>query len=257
MTPYYEQDGIAIYHGDCEDVLPYVTADVTLTDPPYNVGMSYDGMVNDSRIDYAAWCRSWFTLCPLPLVLTPGMMNLALWLALEKPRWVCAWVKPNQSSASALNGWNAWEPVLVYGRHRKPVGQDYWLVPVSQQREAQGHPCPKSQIFWNQLVLDFTLLEDVILDPFMGSGTTLVSAKRLGRKAIGIEQSERYCEIAAKRLQQGALSLMVDEGDNGPTQQLVDLRGTAIDGSTGSDPSREPVVNLELESPTALVTQQG
>ena len=203
MKPYYEQDGCTIYLGDCRDVLPVVSGDMTVTDPPYNVGLDYcDG---DRRIDYAEWCAEWFGLCPQPVVLTPGMVNLGMWLAFQKPRWVCSWMKPNQCSASALNGFNAWEPILVYGQHRKPVGQDVWIVPVSQQREAVGHPCPKSELFWRQLVSDFTLSSDTIIDPFLGSGTTLVAAKRLGRKAIGIEIEERYCEIAAERLRQGAL----------------------------------------------------
>jgi site-specific DNA-methyltransferase (adenine-specific) len=209
MKPYFDHGGITVYHGDALDVLPSITADVTLTDPPYNTGMDYGDGYNDTRPDYAEWCRSWFALCPQPLVMTPGMVNLALWLAQERPRWVCAWVKPNQSSASALNGWNAWEPVLVYGKHRKPVGQDYWLVPVSQQREAEGHPCPKSVLFWRRLVSDFSLPTDVIADPFMGSGTTLVAAKALGRKAIGIERSERFCEMAVERLRQEQLPLEV------------------------------------------------
>jgi DNA modification methylase len=209
MTPYYERDNIALYHGDCRDILPTLTADVTLTDPPYNVGMDYGDGVDDKRDDYEAWCAEWFALCPEPVILTPGVVNLAMWLRIKQPRWVCSWVKPNQSSASALNGWNGWEPVLMYGKHRKPVGQDFWIVPVSQQREAAGHPCPKSELFWRQLLMDVALPSDVVVDPFCGSGTTLVAAKRLGRKAIGIELREQFCELIVKRLSQGALPLEV------------------------------------------------
>lgn len=70
-----------------------------------------------------------------------------------------------------------------------------------------AHPCPKPEPLMCELVSAFTDPGDTILDPFMGSGTTLVAAKRLGRKAIGIEREEKYCEIAARRLAQEALPL--------------------------------------------------
>jgi hypothetical protein len=73
------------------------------------------------------------------------------------------------------------------------------------------HPCPKPLPLMSHLVTDFTDPGDTILDPFMGSGTTLVAAKRLGRKAIGIELNERYCEIAVSRLAQGALDLFGEQ----------------------------------------------
>jgi DNA modification methylase len=209
MKPYYERDGIAIYHGDCREILPTLgPVDIVIADPPYNVGLDYsDG---DNRADYPEWTREWFSLCPRPLVVTPGTVNLAMWLAMEQPRWICPWVKPNQCSASALNGFNVWEPVLVYGKHRKPVGQDVWITKImTNQRDTGDHPCPKDLRSWRVLVEAFTLPGDLILDPFVGSGTTLRAAKDLGRRAIGIDIEERYCENAAKRLAQAVLPLGV------------------------------------------------
>lgn len=205
MTPYYQDDSVTIYHGDCRQVMPGLTADLTLTDPPYNVGVAYSE--GDRRTDYPEWTAEWFALAPRPLVVTPGHANLSMWLAMERPRWVCAWVKPNQNSASALNGWNIWEPLLVYGKHRKPVGHDAWTVPIGLQADTGDHPCPKPVGLYRRLVEAFSLPTDTILDPFMGSGTTLVAAKDLGRKAIGIEIEERWCEQSALRCSQEVLGL--------------------------------------------------
>ena len=209
MKPYYEQDGITIFHGDCREILPTLktgSIDLVLTDPPYNVGINYSN--GDNRADYAEWTSQWFEACPRPLVVTPGMVNLSMWYAMQKPTWQCAWVKPNQCSPSALRGFNAWEPILVYGSVRKPVGHDVWTTVIqTNQRDVGDHPCPKDLRSWRKFVEVFSLDTDTILDPFMGSGTTLRAAKDLGRKAIGIEIEERYCEIAVKRLQQAVLPM--------------------------------------------------
>ena len=205
MKPYYEAGGITIYHGDCRELLADLRADVVITDPPYNVGLDYsDG---DSRENYAEWTAEWFRSCPRPLVVTPGTVNLGMWLRMEEPRWICSWMKPNQCSASALNGFNVWEPILVYGKHLKPVGQDGWVtnIQTNQSTVGDGHPCPKDLRFWRQLVAKFSLEDSLVLDPFLGSGTTLRAAKDLGRRAVGIEVEERYCQLAVDRLGQEVL----------------------------------------------------
>lgn len=76
---------------------------------------------------------------------------------------------------------------------------------VNGERGAKPHPSTKPEPLMRELVSLFTDPGETILDPFMGSGTTLVAAKRLGRKAIGIERELKYCQIAVERLRQGSL----------------------------------------------------
>lgn len=208
MIPYYADDLVTIYHGDAMEVMASVGhVTLTLTDPPYNVGLDYSE--GDDRTDYAEWTARWLALVPRPLIVTPGMVNLALWFSIEAPFWTCAWVKPNQASPSRLGGFNAWEPLLVYGKPAKRVGHDAWTMSIGQQEDIGGHPCPKYLPFWRRVVQAFTDPGDLILDPFMGTGTTLVAAKDLGRRAIGIELDERWCERAALRCSQEVLGLAV------------------------------------------------
>eukprot|EP00919_Chromeraceae_sp_WS-2016_P011436 GHVR01026694.1.p2 GENE.GHVR01026694.1~~GHVR01026694.1.p2 ORF type:complete len:119 (-),score=22.53 GHVR01026694.1:329-685(-) len=102
---------------------------------------------------------------------------------------------------SAVANANIWEPILVYGC--KGFGRDGVTATISPQ--PFDHPCPKPLKLFAWLIRKATGEGDTILDPFMGSGTTLRAAKDLGRKAIGIEIEEKYCEIAAKRLAQEVL----------------------------------------------------
>ena len=207
---YYQDEYVRLYHGDALELLPLLGegVDLVLTDPPYNVGLDYCG--GDARPDYEAWCRRWFALCPRPLVFTPGLVNLPMWCRIGRPTWIAAWVKPNQCSRSALGGACTWEPVLFYGRLRKPLPQDTWSDAIlTRQSDTGDHPCPKDRRAWRRLLARISEPGDLVLDPFAGSGTTLVVAKELGRRAIGIELEESYCETAALRLAQGVLPLEV------------------------------------------------
>lgn len=89
--------------------------------------------------------------------------------------------------------------------------QALWTYYIAKGNKRPDHPCPKPEGLMCELVTQFTDAGETILDPFAGSGTTLFAAKRLGRRAIGIEVSEQYAEVAAKRLSQGALDLFSRE----------------------------------------------
>ena len=195
MEPYYEHAGITIYLGDCREILPGLEADCVVTDPPYGVG-------------FAAWDEP-FEWLPMALEAAPvvcltcppeGVYDY------PRPAWVCAYSRQGATTRNALGGFCHWTAVLVYGPACPSVdffrSNDKAAHMDLAAAGATGHPCPKPLpvMRW---ILGFA--EGSILDPFMGSGTTLRAAKDLGRKAIGIEIEEKYCEIAAKRLAQEVL----------------------------------------------------
>jgi site-specific DNA-methyltransferase (adenine-specific) len=211
MTPYYESNGITIYCADCRDVLPTLapgSVDLVLTDPPYNAGISYIG--HDDNMDpddYAAWCREWFVECDRlakRIIVFPGHGNLPVWWSVKKPHNVACWYKPGNPAGGGVIQFCEWEPWLYWGPFIG--GSNVIRATVTKQRETGEHPCPKP------LSLFKTLIEKTkattVLDPFLGSGTTTAAAHHLGVRAIGIEKSERYCEIAVRRLQQQVLPLI-------------------------------------------------
>jgi hypothetical protein len=267
MTPYYDEAGVTIYHGNCIDVLPTLAqVDHVITDPPYGrdvyVRMAAlnthaatgalgsapkrkGGVLRSSGTDIAKmavgdignidemldavaehvcritarWalvfsdvesCDRWRT------ALQRTYWNKACTEVIAPPlRYVRtgAWVKPD--SMPQMSGDRpavGFEPCTIahaQGPMRWNGGgrQAVWTYNTAKGHARPDHPCPKPEALMVPIVSDFTDEGETILDPFMGSGTTLVAAKRLGRKAIGIELNEAYCEIAAKRLAQGALPL--------------------------------------------------
>lgn len=220
MKPYYQDSAVTIYHGDCREIMPELTRfDLVLTDPPYNVGLGSKphaerqvGYVNDSdsRSDYAELIADVFEILnrisPV-IIVTPGNSNQTLWPA---PTWTLAWTKPNGVTRTPLTrgqsmNHSCWEPILVFGKLDLPPQSDVINIPIGLQVEAEGHPCPKPYKLFLKLIT-FTKAFS-ILDPFMGSGTTLRAAKDMNRKAVGIEIEEKYCELAVHRMEQEVLAL--------------------------------------------------
>lgn len=209
-VPYYEDEAVVLYHGDCRDLLPPFRVHATITDPPYNVGIEYGEGTDDGRVDYAEWCASWFRAVRAQsdfVALSPGIANVGLWTRIAgDPDWIMAWHKPGAMGRCVV-GFNNWEPVLLWGKLRGRATADSFTAPLVSRTLGDGHPCPKPVKWGRALVSALTKPGDTVLDPFAGSGTVLLACKYLGRRAIGIEIDERYCEIAARRCSQDVLDL--------------------------------------------------
>ena len=215
MTPYYEHGGITIYHGDCREVLPLVSADVLLSDPPYGIGLDTKARYHRNT-DHA------------PIVGDDAPFDPSHLLALNRPSvlWggnhYCNHLPPT-------SGWLAWIKVIFDGSFgtrsmdKKQAEMELaWSNCISRPKSLRHlwdgvfrdsesgtrfHPAqkPVALMEWCLSLMP----GGVVLDPYVGSGPVLVAAKRLNRRAIGIEIEERYCEIAAKRLEQEVLPLEV------------------------------------------------
>lgn len=201
MKPYYERDGIAIYHGDCREILLALPkADLILTDPPYGIDLEYESY-NDSP---EAWIDLMKTSMPIILqrsqiVIMPScrIKMLKWWYDNFEPDWIIAWYKGSPGHCSNI-GFNDWEPHLVWGKPHK-VMHDHFQTKCGFAYK--DHPCPKPLDWALWLIEKSTKEGQNVIDPFMGSGTTLIAAKQLKRKAIGIEIEEKYCEMAANRVE--------------------------------------------------------
>ena len=210
MKPYYEHAGITIYHGDCRDWTP-TAVDFVLTDPPY--GIDWVPRVNHRlriwRDDEEFHPRPWLSL-GREHVLWGG--NYFARDLPNSPDWL-TWIKrPIETDFSGDKRTYAtvelaWSDLGCRARFKCHVWDGGKRAGLSENRDF-CHPAqkPVELMLW---CLSLSKTRGTVLDPFMGSGTTLVAAKRLNRQAIGIEREEMYCEIAAKRLSQEALPLEV------------------------------------------------
>lgn len=209
MTPYYDHAGITIYHGDCREILPQLEpVDLVLTDPPYGIDFDTDyrrftSGFNVKRIKHKPVTGDTESFDPSPWLNFPRVI---LWGAncysnkLPMGTWLI-WDKRFDNGTAFLSDAEVAWMRGGHGVYIKKVTSQGCIRP-----EPVEHPTQKPLVLMRWCI-ERAKGDGTILDPFMGSGTTLVAAKELGRKAIGIEIEEKYCEIAVKRLRQEVLPL--------------------------------------------------
>lgn len=207
--PYYDRDGQTIYLGDCREILPELSGDTVITDPVWPNAVTNLPGADRPYVLWREFCE---------LISNGKVMRLAVQLGCDSnPAYlhpvplpffrVCSldYVRPNYKGRLLYTG----DIAYLYGPP-PPSRSGQRVIPgrclhTTGKRPKNGHPCPRQLSHVRWLVKWWSTNSDTILDPFMGSGTTLRAAKDLGRRCIGIEIEEKYCEIAARRLAQGVL----------------------------------------------------
>ena len=245
MTPYYEHAGITIYHGDCRDVLPFLveTVDLVLTDPPYSVSKSGVGRLEmrygrttdldffDGDTDWTAMTAIVVEAMEMTRACLSGTGSVYVWCGhrqlgaltqnFEAVGWstrFLVWSKECPVPVAPGSGWPSAAELCFYayrpGRNWNYPHKFPWrsnVIVADAYRFGQpgkvDHPTQKPLGVVIPLLMASCPIGGIVLDPFVGSGTTLRAAKDLNLRAIGIEIEERYCEIAVRRLQQEVLPL--------------------------------------------------
>lgn len=248
--PFYQDDRITIYCGDCTALLSLLTADsvdLVLTDPPYNVSTSDNsgnlpyktkgGKVSRKLRHFGTWDLGWSVadlLTPALRLLRPGGSLVSFTsdhiisdyyrFPGYEDRGGMTWIKANPPVRMRATGYRPGIEHLVW--LARPGGPVTWhgggvtintfTYPICAGHErfkkddgTAIHPTQKPLRLVSDLLRLHSNSDDLILDPYAGTGTTLAAAKRMGRRAIGIERDERYCELAAQRLCQDVMDLEV------------------------------------------------
>jgi DNA modification methylase len=209
--PYYSDDLVTLYHGDCRERLPSISGDCLVTDPPFNVGKDY-GTSGDALPlpEYEDMMRAVSTGGPTSQAWVTPTNRLAMFARILGDDARPVVIRRGAKGPKRWGWFDQFDMVLVRGKPRTYVtnlwddirlkGEGYFF-----REHSYDHPGYTPYPIMLRLV-DLLADDDAtVVEPFAGTGTTLVAAKHIGRRAIGIELDEAYCEIAAKRLTQDTL----------------------------------------------------
>ena len=204
--PYYETELGKLYHGDCLEIMPMLEpVDLVLTDPPYGInhktshGASWEGtaIAGDTNTSIRDTALNGFeNMAVFGTWKTPPIKNI---------RGCLVWNKgPAFGMGDLAFPWKpSWELIYICGKiwnGRRDEGVLSGHIQVSWESKGRKHPHQKPISLMCHL-LEKALDASVILDPFLGSGTTAIACERLNRRWIGIEIEEKYCEISARRIE--------------------------------------------------------
>lgn len=235
VKPYYEDEAVTIYNGNCLDILPSLgLVDLVLTDPPFEKeahtlqrrasrdagvmeieALPFEAITEEIRIKasehIAKVAKRWaLTFCQIEAAPNWRKTYEAAGMVYKR---TCLWIKPDgmpqYSGDRPGMGYETFVAMHQPGRSKWNGGGRHGVFTYNKGEGGGGneHPTVKPLRLIKDLVALFSEPGEIVLDPFMGSGTTLRAAKDLGRKAIGIELNERYCELAARRMGQEVLAL--------------------------------------------------
>lgn len=204
----YELDRVHL--GDCIEMMKALPdkSVVTMTDAPYGVGVEYgeyDDSVENLKGLISTFVPELIRVSKVALVFT-GTGNLFKW---PEPTWTLCWHIPGAVGVCKW-GFSSWAPVIAYGKDpylANSLGSRMDTISFNSHSEFKytklnKHPCPKPERVMRHFIERASISkEDIIFDPFMGSGTTGVAAIQTGRRFLGFEIDPRWCDLANKRIE--------------------------------------------------------
>ena len=214
---------VQLHLGDClkfMKTLPDKSVDCVITDPPYGVNYQYNNYL-DTKENLQLIIPSLIfesQRIARRVAIFTGIKNLDLYDGFD---WVYGWIVPAGSGVSSY-GFTCWTPIVFYGKDAYSGKGSYpdVFVDYNPKRTGIKHPCEKPLSIMNWAIKRFSLKNEVVFDPFMGSGTTGVAAIQLGRNFIGCEINPDYFAIAQRRIAEAKMQPSLFEEKSYKPKQL-------------------------------------
>ena len=209
MKPYYQDEWVTIYHGDCREIMPELpdnSVDLVLTDPPYHPDyISYYEFLSElglKLLKEGSYLCAYAGTMYLPDVIAALTKHLTwVWLFnLHHHEFTRIWMYQILQTSKPILAVSKGKPKPMHWL-RTDLNPDGKAKQLHRWQQAEGIPA--------LLISKLTEPKGIVLDPFLGSGTTAYCAKKLNRKSIGIEIEEKYCEISANRCRQTVMELEI------------------------------------------------